>query len=105
MKIVESVIPLALVLALWLIQTRIASGTGIFTRALLSDPSWNIRIEEIKAVEPSQGMREVFFKTTQDDRITLSDGVFQSTGVEEGWADLVVIAQVWDALCIWLVLM
>jgi len=72
---------------------EIASGTGIFTRALLADPNWNARIKEIRAVEPSQGMREVFSRTVKDDRITLSDGVFQSTGVQDGWADLVVVAQ------------
>ena len=39
-------------------------------------------------------MREVFSRTVKDDRITVSEGTFQSTGVEDGWADLVVIAQV-----------
>jgi hypothetical protein len=39
-------------------------------------------------------MREVFSRTIEDDRIVLSDGVFQATGVEEGWADAVIVAQV-----------
>jgi len=50
-------------------------------------------------VEPSQGMRDQFSRIIRDDRITLTDGVFQCTGVEDGWADLVVVAQVWDAAC------
>lgn len=39
-------------------------------------------------------MREVFSKTVKDDRISISEGYFDATGVEDGWADLVVIAQV-----------
>lgn len=78
-----------------LIEQRIACGTGIFTRALLADPSWNARIKEIRAVEPSQGMRDVFSRSLKDQRIILTDGVFQSTGVEDGWADFVIVAQVW----------
>jgi hypothetical protein len=39
-------------------------------------------------------MRETFLKYTTDDRVTLSDGTFEDTGIETGWADLVVIAQV-----------
>jgi len=42
-------------------------------------------------------MRDQFSRTIRDDRIVLSDGVFQCTGVEDGWADLVVVAQVRDA--------
>ncbi|KAF8964667.1 S-adenosyl-L-methionine-dependent methyltransferase [Flammula alnicola] len=72
---------------------EIGSGTGIFTRALLSDPKWNSLIRQLKAVEPSEGMREVFSRTVKDDRISLSEGYFDATGVEDGWADLVVIAQ------------
>ncbi len=51
-------------------------------------------IQELKAVEPSEGMREVFSKKIKDDRISVSHGLFHSTGVEDGWADLVIIAQV-----------
>lgn len=39
-------------------------------------------------------MREVFLKYTTDDRVSVSEGTFDETGVESGWADLVVIAQV-----------
>ena len=39
-------------------------------------------------------MREVFSRTVKDDRVTVSEGTFQSTGVEDGWADVVVSAQV-----------
>ncbi|KDR81644.1 hypothetical protein GALMADRAFT_239720 [Galerina marginata CBS 339.88] len=72
---------------------EIGSGTGIFTRALLADPKWNALVKELKAFEPSEGMRDVFSRTVKDSRISLSEGYFHATGVEEGWADLVVIAQ------------
>ena len=75
-------------------MTRIGSGTGIFTRALLADPKWNAIIQDLKAVEPSQGMRDVFARTVKDDRIVVSEGTFDATGIEDNWADLVVIAQV-----------
>jgi hypothetical protein len=39
-------------------------------------------------------MREVFSRTVADNRVTVSEGTFEKTGVESGWADLVVIAQV-----------
>jgi hypothetical protein len=42
-------------------------------------------------------MRDIFSRTVKDNRVTLLDGVFQSTGMEDGWADLVVVAQVLDA--------
>jgi phospholipid N-methyltransferase len=76
------------------LEDRLGSGTGIFTRALLEHPTWNKRIKWLKAVEPSEGMRETFSKTVNDDRVSLSEGYFDATGVEDGWADLVVIAQV-----------
>lgn len=43
-------------------------------------------------------MRDVFTKSTKDDRATASDGTFDHTGVEDGWADLVIIAQVCGAV-------
>jgi len=76
------------------ISNRIGSGTGIFTRALLAHAKWNPLIRELRAIEPSEGMREVFSRTVKDDRVTVSEGTFQSTGVEDGWADVVVSAQV-----------
>lgn len=72
---------------------EIGAGTGIFTRALLAHPEWASAINQIKAVEPSPGMREVFSKTVQDDRVTIDDGTFENTGVGDEWADLLVIAQ------------
>ena len=45
-------------------------------------------------MEPSQGMRDAFARTVKDDRIVVSEGAFDATGVKDNWADLVVIAQV-----------
>ncbi|KXN86870.1 hypothetical protein AN958_09465 [Leucoagaricus sp. SymC.cos] len=72
---------------------EIGAGTGIFTRALLSDPEWNKAIKSYVAVEPSEGMRNTFAKSVKDDRLRLHEGTFQNTGIEDDWADLVVIAQ------------
>ncbi|KAJ7088585.1 S-adenosyl-L-methionine-dependent methyltransferase [Mycena epipterygia] len=71
---------------------EVGSGTGLFTRGLLAHPEWTA-VRELKAVEPSEGMREVFLKYTTDDRVRISDGTFDKTGVESGWADVIVIAQ------------
>jgi phospholipid N-methyltransferase len=76
------------------VRCRIGSGTGIFTRAILAHPDWSSSVKAWKAIEPSAGMREVFSKTVIDSRVTVSEGTFDNTGVESGWADLVVIAQV-----------
>lgn len=73
---------------------RIGSGTGIFTRALLAHPEWSSTIGHLKALEPSSGMRDQFSKTVQDDRVSIAEGTFDTTHVEDGWADLIVIAQV-----------
>ncbi|EIW85150.1 S-adenosyl-L-methionine-dependent methyltransferase [Coniophora puteana RWD-64-598 SS2] len=72
---------------------EIGSGTGIFTRALLAHPSWTTSISELRAIEPSDGMREVFSKTVTDSRVIVQNGTFDTTGVEDSWADLIVIAQ------------
>ncbi|KAG6907357.1 hypothetical protein DXG01_009241 [Tephrocybe rancida] len=72
---------------------EIGAGTGIFTRALLAHPEWSSAVKEIKAVEPSAGMREVFDNTIKDERVTIRNGTFDDTGVQDGWADLVIIAQ------------
>ena len=45
-------------------------------------------------MEPSEGMRETFSTRVQDPRVSTYEGTFERTGVEAGWADLVVIAQV-----------
>lgn len=73
---------------------RLGSGTGIFTRALLAHPDWASSVKQLKALEPSEGMRDVFTKTVGNEHVSVSDGTFDITGVEDGWADLVVIAQV-----------
>ncbi len=73
---------------------RIGAGTGIFTRALLAHPDWSGSIKQLRAIEPVEGMREQFSKTVIDERVTIAEGAFDRTGVEDGWADLVVIAQV-----------
>ncbi len=75
-------------------MNRIGAGTGLFTRALLGHSEWRSDVKELKAVEPSSGMREVFCNTVQDPRTSISDGTFESTGVEDGWADAIIIAQV-----------
>ena len=74
--------------------SRIGSGTGIFTRALLAHTQWNAAIKQIKAVEPSEGMRSVFSQQVKDDRVSIAEGTFSATGIADSWADLVVIAQV-----------
>ncbi|TFY77171.1 hypothetical protein EWM64_g6843 [Hericium alpestre] len=72
---------------------EIGAGTGIFTRALLAHPEWSTSIGTLKAVEPSAGMRGVFEKSVVDKRVTVREGFFDHTGIEDGQADLVVIAQ------------
>ncbi|KAF9065607.1 S-adenosyl-L-methionine-dependent methyltransferase [Rhodocollybia butyracea] len=78
---------------------EIGAGTGIFTRALLAHPDWSSSIAEIRAVEPSAGMRAQFEKTVLQNaneiksKISIKEGSFTDTGIEEGWADMIVIAQ------------
>lgn len=50
-------------------------------------------------MDPSEGMREVFSRYTTDDRVVVSEGTFDRTGIESGWADLIVIAQVCRPKC------
>nr|GAT58895.1 predicted protein [Mycena chlorophos] len=71
---------------------EIASGTGLFTRALLAHPDWQ-SIRHLRAVEPSEGMRESFAKHTVDERVELLSGTFDSTGLASGSADMIAIAQ------------
>ncbi|EPQ58263.1 S-adenosyl-L-methionine-dependent methyltransferase [Gloeophyllum trabeum ATCC 11539] len=72
---------------------ELGSGTGIFTRALLAHPEWSASLGRLRAIEPSEGMRDVFTKTVKDERVTTSYGTFDTTGVEDGWADIVIVAQ------------
>ncbi|KAH6918533.1 S-adenosyl-L-methionine-dependent methyltransferase [Coprinopsis sp. MPI-PUGE-AT-0042] len=72
---------------------EIGAGTGIFTRAILNHPEWSNAIEELRAIEPSEGMRNTFSDRVQDPRVSISDGTFDTTHLPDAWADLVVIAQ------------
>jgi len=38
-------------------------------------------------------MRKIFTQTVTDKRVTITNGTFDNTGIEDKWADLVVIAQ------------
>ncbi|KAG6334831.1 hypothetical protein ID866_4253 [Astraeus odoratus] len=73
---------------------EIGAGTGLFTRALLSHPDWSPCITRLRAVEPSEGMRKVWAEKNVEDKATIEDGTFQGTTVTDGWADLVIVAQV-----------
>ncbi len=68
--------------------------TGIFTRALLAHPEWSPSVKALRAVEPSEGMRSTFAKMVNDERVTLTEGTFDHTGVGDHWANVIVIAQV-----------
>lgn len=48
----------------------------------------------MRALEPSEGMRDVFTNTVKDNRVSVADGQFTATGAEDSSADLIVIAQV-----------
>lgn len=61
---------------------------------MLAHPDWKDSVAELRAVEPSAGMREVFAKSTADPRVSVHEGTFDTTGVEDGWADAIIIAQV-----------
>ncbi|KAG1877596.1 S-adenosyl-L-methionine-dependent methyltransferase [Suillus subalutaceus] len=71
---------------------EIGAGTGIFTRALLTHPEWATSIGTLRAIEPSEGMRNYWTKCVQDHRCTIVNGTFDNTGVEDGWADLIIIS-------------
>ncbi|KAK1236523.1 hypothetical protein PQX77_000216 [Marasmius sp. AFHP31] len=72
---------------------EIGAGTGIFTRALTAHPDWKDNLKNLKAIEPSSGMRDVFSQSVKHDRVTVHEGTFDTTGVEDGWADIIIIAQ------------
>ncbi|KAG2116493.1 S-adenosyl-L-methionine-dependent methyltransferase [Suillus discolor] len=84
-QVAKSTIPLKIV--------EIGAGTGIFTRALLAHSEWSPSIGTLRAIEPSGGMRDFWTKSVQDNRCTIVNGTFDDTGVEDGWADLIIIAQ------------
>ncbi|KAF8319419.1 S-adenosyl-L-methionine-dependent methyltransferase, partial [Clavulina sp. PMI_390] len=72
---------------------ELGSGTGIFTRALLADPTFGPAVGKLEAVEPSAGMRATLEDKTKDERVVSREGTFSESGVPDGWADLVVVAQ------------
>jgi SAM-dependent methyltransferase len=76
-------------------RCRIGSGTGIFTRALLDHESFAQTIEHLIAVEPSDGMRQVFSNQNKDPRVETNAGAFEVTGLDDGIADFVTVAQAW----------
>ncbi|KAK0463935.1 S-adenosyl-L-methionine-dependent methyltransferase [Desarmillaria tabescens] len=71
----------------------IGAGTGLFTKALLKHTDFSSTIKELRAMEPSAGMRDIFVKTVEDERVSVREGTFDTTNIEDGWADLVTIAQ------------
>jgi hypothetical protein len=73
---------------------RIAAGTGILTRALLAQPEWATSIGTLRAIDPSDGMRDFWAKAVVDSRCTIVKGTFDDTGIEDGWADLIIVAEV-----------
>ncbi|KIL69790.1 hypothetical protein M378DRAFT_68458, partial [Amanita muscaria Koide BX008] len=72
---------------------EIGSGTGIFTQALLTHPDWTLAIKKLQAIEPSEGMRNTFSENVKDERVSVREGAFDSTEIDDGWADIVLIAQ------------
>ena len=75
---------------------RIGAGTGIFTRDLLNHKDWSNCISEIIAVEPNTEMRRVFARETThpEVKVIATDGTFERTNVEDGWADMIIMATV-----------
>jgi len=69
---------------------EIGCGSGLFTRAMLEH--WSTSLKAIKCYDPNDGMLEVFRKTVNDPRVSVSKGMFEGTGADDGWADLVIIA-------------
>ncbi|KAK6515869.1 hypothetical protein TWF281_004460 [Arthrobotrys megalospora] len=89
---------------------ELGSGTGIFTRLLISPPPESSppipKVSKILAVEPGAGMRDGFTAALTSRNIPVGTtgaaggetvqvlpGTFDSIPVEDNWADAVVIAQ------------
>ncbi|GAA6059016.1 hypothetical protein JCM10212_001241 [Sporobolomyces blumeae] len=78
---------------------ELGAGTGIFTRGLLeraqaTKPAG--AISELIAVEPSKGMRQGFedkVKSVGGTKVSIQDGLFDKIPVQDGKADLIVVAQ------------
>lgn len=83
----------------------LGAGTGKFTEALATRQEHS----EIVAVEPLDSMRDVL-ASKRLDRVEARRGTATQTGLEDGWADVVIVAQVGafphdrelpaDALCV-----
>ncbi|KAF8580883.1 S-adenosyl-L-methionine-dependent methyltransferase [Ramaria rubella] len=74
---------------------ELGAGTGIFTRAFLAHSEWSSAIRELRAVEPSEGMRAQFSKTIHNPRVSIKDGTFDSTHIPDSWANLIVVVALW----------
>ncbi|BGO99658.1 hypothetical protein NBRC10513v2_003885 [Rhodotorula toruloides] len=88
---------------------ELGSGTGLFTRALLSHPDTRGKVKKIVCVEPSEGMREGFEKATLGGafgwagqgegveeggvEVECVEGTFEDVPVGDGSEDMVVCAQ------------
>lgn len=69
---------------------ELGAGTGLFTRGLLA--SGQGKIDELVAVEPSQGMRHSFndkLRDTAGTKVECVDGLFDKIPVEDSSADAV----------------
>ncbi|BGP24673.1 methyltransferase type 11 [Rhodotorula toruloides] len=91
------------------VVVELGSGTGIFTRALLSHPDTRGKVKKVICVEPSEGMREGFGRATLSGafgwagkgegaggggvEVECVNGTFEDVPVEDGSVDLVVCAQ------------
>ena len=73
---------------------RIGSGSGILTRNVLDHPLWSTDIAAIQAIEPNEGLRLICSDVVKDPRVTVRDGTFENTGVENGWADVILMASI-----------
>jgi SAM-dependent methyltransferase len=71
----------------------LAAGTGKFTQCIVGREEGY----EVVAVEPHEGMRAELEKKAFGG-VKVQDGSAEAMGIEEGWADAVVAAQVYPTL-------
>ena len=64
----------------------------------MAHPDWCNSLASLHAIDPNEGMRSVFASTVNDPRVKLTDGTFDNTGVEDGFAHIVVMAAVSDTV-------
>lgn len=55
---------------------------------------WSPSIEALRCYDPNEGMLKVFREEVHDPRVYVAKGVFEGTDVDDGWADLIIIATV-----------